>query len=163
MNFAFIFIPRIIIRQVLKLTQDCDSSSLKTSVFLYATQSITTFTLSRVPSNPLMLSLIYLLLMYIAMGFPRWCSWWRTCLPMQETWDEGSITGSRRSPGGGHCNPLQYLPGESHGQRSLVGYSPEALIESQRQTQVNNFARHTYANLLCFTHSTKCSSKYNIA
>ena len=31
-----------------------------------------------------------------------------------------------RSPGG-HGNPLQYFfPGESHGQRSLVGYSPWA-------------------------------------
>ena len=30
-----------------------------------------------------------------------------------------------RSPGGGHSNPLQvFLPGESHGQRSLAGYSP---------------------------------------
>ena len=29
-----------------------------------------------------------------------------------------------RSPGGQHGNPLQFLPGKSHGQRSLVGYSP---------------------------------------
>ena len=39
--------------------------------------------------------------------------------------DTGSIPGSRRSPGGGYGNPLQYsLSGESHGQRSLVGHSP---------------------------------------
>ena len=38
--------------------------------------------------------------------------------------DEGSISGSGRSPGGGHGIPLQYSCGESHGQRSLVGYSP---------------------------------------
>ena len=39
--------------------------------------------------------------------------------------DVGSIPGLGRSPGGGHDNPLQYsCPGESHGQRSLVGYSP---------------------------------------
>ena len=39
--------------------------------------------------------------------------------------DLGSIPGLGRSPGGGHGNPLQYsCPGESHGQRSLVGYSP---------------------------------------
>ena len=37
--------------------------------------------------------------------------------------DAGSIPGSGRSPGGGHGNPLQFLPGESHGQRSLPGYS----------------------------------------
>ena len=39
--------------------------------------------------------------------------------------DPGSIPGSGRSPGGGNGNPLQYSwSGESHGQRSLVGYSP---------------------------------------
>ena len=39
--------------------------------------------------------------------------------------DAGSIAGSGRSPGGGHGDPTPvFLPGESHGQRSLVGYSP---------------------------------------
>ena len=39
--------------------------------------------------------------------------------------DVGSIPGLGRSPGGGHGNPLPvFLPGESHGQRSLVGYGP---------------------------------------
>ena len=38
--------------------------------------------------------------------------------------DEGSISGSGRSPGGRNGNSLQlFLPGESHGQRSLTGYS----------------------------------------
>jgi len=36
--------------------------------------------------------------------------------------DMGSITGSGTSPGGGHGNPL-FLPGESHGQRSLESHS----------------------------------------
>ena len=37
----------------------------------------------------------------------------------------GLISGSGRHPGGGNGNPLQiFSPGESHGQRSLVGYSP---------------------------------------
>ena len=36
--------------------------------------------------------------------------------------DIGSIPGWRRSPGGGNDNPL---PGKCHGQRSLVGYSPQ--------------------------------------
>ena len=37
----------------------------------------------------------------------------------------GSIPGLGRSPGGGHGNLLTaFLPGESHGQRSLAGYSP---------------------------------------
>ena len=39
--------------------------------------------------------------------------------------DMGSIPESGRSPGRGHGNPtLVFLPGESHGQRSLAGYSP---------------------------------------
>ena len=42
-----------------------------------------------------------------------------------------SILGSGRSPGGGHGNPLQYSCLENpHGQRSLVGYSPWGLKES---------------------------------
>ena len=38
--------------------------------------------------------------------------------------DVDLIPGSGRSPGVGNGNPLQFLPGECHGQRSLVGYSP---------------------------------------
>ena len=39
--------------------------------------------------------------------------------------DLGSIPGLRRSPGGGHGNPLQcsWLQ-NPHGQRSLLGYTP---------------------------------------
>ena len=40
-----------------------------------------------------------------------------------EAGDSGSIPGSGRSPGEGHCTPLQYSCLENpHGQRSLVGY-----------------------------------------
>ena len=39
--------------------------------------------------------------------------------------DAGSIPGLGRSPGRGHWQPTPvFLPRESHGQRSLVGYSP---------------------------------------
>ena len=39
--------------------------------------------------------------------------------------DPGSILGSGRSPGEGKWHPTSVLlPGESHGGRSLVGYSP---------------------------------------
>ena len=37
--------------------------------------------------------------------------------------DIGSKPGSGRSPGGGNGNPVQFLSGESHGQKSLVGWS----------------------------------------
>ena len=39
--------------------------------------------------------------------------------------DTGLIPGSGRSPGGGIWQPTPvFLPEESHGQKSLVGYSP---------------------------------------
>ena len=44
--------------------------------------------------------------------------------------DMGSIPGSGRSPGGRHGNPLVFLPGEFHGQRSLVGNGPWGCKES---------------------------------
>ena len=46
-----------------------------------------------------------------------------------EVRDAGVIPGLGRSPGGGHGNPI-FLPGESHGQKSLVGYSPWGHKES---------------------------------
>ena len=45
--------------------------------------------------------------------------------------DTGLIPGSGRSPGEGKQQPIPvFLPGESHGQRSLVGYSPWGRKES---------------------------------
>ena len=41
----------------------------------------------------------------------------------------GSITGSGTSPGGGRGNP-PFLPGESHGQRSLEGHSLQGCRKS---------------------------------
>ena len=42
-----------------------------------------------------------------------------------DTRDVGSIPGLGRFLGGGHGNPTPvFLPGESHEQRSLMGYSP---------------------------------------
>ena len=43
----------------------------------------------------------------------------------------GSILGLGRSRGEGHGNPLQ-LPGASHGQRSLAGYSSWGRRESDK-------------------------------
>ena len=42
----------------------------------------------------------------------------------------GLIPGLGRSPGEGHGNPLLFLPGESHGERSLTGFSPWGHKES---------------------------------
>ena len=38
--------------------------------------------------------------------------------------DVGSISGLERCPGGERGKPLQRIPGEFYGQRSLEGYSP---------------------------------------
>ena len=44
--------------------------------------------------------------------------------------DTGSVPGWGRSPGGGHGNRTPvFLPGESRGQRSLAGYSPQGCTE----------------------------------
>ena len=51
--------------------------------------------------------------------------------PPANVGDAGSIPRSWRYPGGGNGNPLRYsLPGKSHGQRSLAGYSPWGCTES---------------------------------
>jgi len=43
--------------------------------------------------------------------------------PPANAGDMGLISKLERSPGEGNGN-LAFLPGKSHGQRSLVGYSP---------------------------------------
>ena len=50
--------------------------------------------------------------------------------------DLGSIPGLGRSLGEGNGNPPVFLPGESHGQRSLVGYSPLGPRESDTTEQL---------------------------
>ena len=51
--------------------------------------------------------------------------------PASNVGDLGLIPGLRRSPGGGHGNPLQYCCLENpYGQRSLVGYSSWGRKES---------------------------------
>ena len=52
--------------------------------------------------------------------------------------DVSSILGLGRSPGEGNGNPLLFLPGEFHGQRSLMGYSPWRCKESDITEQLNN-------------------------
>ena len=53
-----------------------------------------------------------------------------------DTGDPDLIPGSGRSPDGGNSSPLRLeilpLPGESHGQRSLVGYGPWDPKQSDR-------------------------------
>ena len=58
--------------------------------------------------------------------------------------DLGSIPGLGRFSGGRHGNPLQYSCLEnSHGQRSLVGYSPRAHKESDMTEQLSTHVTQT--------------------
>ena len=57
--------------------------------------------------------------------------------------DPGLIPGSGRSPGGEWLLTTGFLPGELHGQRSLVGYSPWGHKESDMTEQL----MHTYTNI----------------
>ena len=59
------------------------------------------------------------------LGLTRWLSTKESACNARDTGNVGSIPGWGRSPGGGNSNPLTvFLPGKSHGQRSLMGYSP---------------------------------------
>ena len=58
--------------------------------------------------------------------------------------DTGSIPGLERSPRKGYGNPLQYSCLENlHGQRSLVGYSPQSRKELDL-TEANLAHTHMY-------------------
>ena len=61
--------------------------------------------------------------------------------------DQGSIPGSGRSPGEGNGNPTPvFLPGESHGRRSLVGYSPRGHKESDMTERLHPEPQFVSAN-----------------
>ena len=64
--------------------------------------------------------------------------------PPANTGDMGSIPGLGRSPGGGNGNPLQYscLEKKSHGQRSLVDYSPWGHKETQLSIDTHTHRRN---------------------
>ena len=76
---------------------------------------------------------------------PRWCSWYRTRLPVQvDGRDAGSIPGPRRSPGGGHGNPLQYSWLENPVDRGAWWAVVHGVAKSQtRLKQLSTYARTT--------------------
>ena len=57
-----------------------------------------------------------------------------------DTRDAGSLTGLGRSPGEGVQPIPLFLAGESRGQRSLVGYSPQSLRQSNTTKQLTIYA-----------------------
>ena len=66
-----------------------------------------------------------------------------------------SIPGLGRSPGGGLGYPLQYsfLPGESHGQRSLVVHRVHRVTKSR--TQLKQLSTHALLKVICRLHLSK--------
>ena len=65
--------------------------------------------------------------------------------------DEGSVPALGRFPGGENDKPVQYfLPGKSHGQRSLVSYSPRGHKESDRTEHTHT---HTHTHMHTHTHT----------
>ena len=77
-------------------------------------------------------------------GAPQVAQWVKNLPALQEkqkTQVEVSIPGLRRSPGKGMATIPVFLPGESHGQRSLVGYSPRC----RKESDMTEVAEHTQA------------------
>ena len=67
----------------------------------------------------------------------------------------GLILGSERSPGGGHGNPsitntntntLVFLSGDSHGHRSLAGYSQQSCKKLDPTEVTEHTRRHPSVN-----------------
>ena len=88
-------------------------------------------------------SIFYICVPTIVLGFPGGTSGKEpTCQYGRLLTVAVSIPGSRRSPGGGHGNPLQYSCLKNpHGQRSLVGYTVHRISKSQ--TRLKQLSMHT--------------------
>ena len=75
----------------------------------------------------------------IVYGFPNGPVDKESACSAGDTGDTDSIPGSGRLSGGGNGNPLLYfLPEESHGQKSLAGYSPKDHKELNATEMSNN-------------------------
>ena len=80
-------------------------------------------------------------------GLPQWLSGKEAACSVGATGNEGSITGSGRSPGGEHGNPFQYSCLENpHGQKSLAGYRSWGLKDMDA-TQWLSTAQHILYNM----------------
>ena len=83
----------------------------------------------------------------IFIGPPRWLSGKEsTC---QDTGDMGLVLGLGRSPEEGNGNPLVFLPGNSHGQRSLAGHGPWGCKEL-------HMTEHIHTHIHVYMHELYC-------
>ena len=73
----------------------------------------------------------------------------RTCLPMQETQEMGVQSLGQEDPlEEGMATHSSILPGESHGQRSLAGYSPWGHKESDTTERLSTYTQGTVSDIL---------------
>ena len=70
------------------------------------------------------------------------------------------IPGSGRSPGGGHGNPPVFLPGESHGQRNLAGYSPSGHKELDMTEATEHSTQHVISEYSNHCQKTLTVNRY---
>ena len=84
-------------------------------------------------------------------GFPGGASARELAASAGNVRDAGSIPGSGSSPGGEHGNPLGFLSGKSHRQRSLAGYSPWG-HKGRTQLKRLSACTHTHTHTLQKNH-----------
>ena len=83
-------------------------------------------------------------------GLPWWLSSKESSCSAGDAEDVGLIPGSGRSPGEEVLPPPIFLPGKSHGQRSLAGYSPWGHTESDTTEANEHACMHTLLTSLFF-------------
>ena len=76
---------------------------------------------------------------------------------MQETWDMDLISGLRKSPDRGSGNPPWLLPGDSHGQGNLLGYSPWVCRVG------HNYDTYWYIYIYIYQYKKKAKFLWNIS
>ena len=109
------------------------------------------------PLSFYLFNLVLILSTYIS-GFPGGVSGKESTCQRRILKRHGFNSWSGRSSEGGHDNPLQYsgvssilqYPGESHGQRSLAGYSPQHHEESDMTEVTQHTCTHGIFH--CFKH-----------
>ena len=104
------------------------------------------WTAGSLASGPLLILSIHLgSLKYHCLQYgrlPQWLSSKESVCNTGDTGESGSIPGPGRSPAEGNGNPfIVFLPGKSHGQRNLVGYSPRGSKELDMSERLNT---HTH-------------------
>ena len=94
------------------------------------------------------LAWVCVLLIHYCQGLPWWLSCKESACNAGNARDVGSTPGAGRSPGERAWQPTPvFLPGESHGQRSLAGCSPRGHKESDVTEVTEHTCRHTTVRL----------------